>query len=165
MSSFYSLTLLFLLPALTISPLEHNIGKSATHPDQQKTATTNEVGPELLVGIIKQQQRANVRKSYGKLAGQCFTDADLERFVHLQRPLKIANALRRRPQFRKLVLAIKNLPQRGRDELFDRCSTISRPTWAELGRVSSAGQTEAGQSAEILIAQAIVNVMRELVNQ
>ncbi|MDP6420784.1 MAG: hypothetical protein QF672_05595 [SAR202 cluster bacterium] len=38
-----------------------------------------------------------------------------------------------------------------------------RRTWAELGRVSREGQTEAGQEAERMTATAIVNLVKELV--
>jgi beta-glucanase (GH16 family) len=128
-----------------------------------KARVRSAVQPEDLVGIIKKQQGANVRVSYGEWAGQNFSDLDLERFIRVKMATRIANRLKSDQRFLKVVHAIEKMPENEMKDLLTRCLTISRPTWAELGRISSRGQTDAGQTAELLIGEAIVKLVRTLI--
>jgi hypothetical protein len=112
--------------------------------------------------LIKDAQRKNVRESYGELAGQCFTDADLEQFVDAQRPSQIAEEYRADKSFLAIVIALQKLTPEERQAILTAAKKPLRPTWGELGRVSREGQTEAGRKAEILIAEAIVSQAQEL---
>ncbi len=120
--------------------------------------------PEQLILIIQEQQSENVRESYGELAHQCFTDDDLTRFVQTKTPETITDSLKRDPQFLDVVLAIRVMQPGQRAELLKSVNRPLRPTFGALGRISREGQTEAGQKAEVMIAGAIVNLVKELVN-
>ncbi len=115
-----------------------------------------------LVDIITEQQHRDVKQSYGELASQCFTDKDLEAFMRHGTAAKAAEVLKRDNRFIETVLAIKRLSPADRQDLLNTCSQLARPTWAELGRISSEGQTDAGHKAELMIATSIVNQVREL---
>jgi len=120
--------------------------------------------PEKLISIIQEQQRKNVKESWGELAHQCFTDDDLARFVQNRRIEQITESLKRNPEFLDVVLAIRQMEPSERKKLLISADKPLRPTWAELGRISREGQTEAGQKAEKMIATAIVKLVKELVN-
>ena len=117
-----------------------------------------------LITIIKEQQRKNVKESWGELAYQCFTDDDLARFIKNKRIEQIIESLKRDPNFLDVVSAIRQMKPSERKKLLHAADKPLRPTWAELGRISREGQTEAGQEAEKMIATAIVKLVKELVN-
>jgi hypothetical protein len=54
------------------------------------------------------------------------------------------------------VLTIKAMPPADRERLLESSRELSHPTWRELGRISREGQTDAGQKAERMIAEAVV---------
>jgi predicted small secreted protein len=118
--------------------------------------------PEQLISIIQEQQRKNVKESWGELAYQCFTDDDLARFIKNKRTEQIRESLKRDPEFLDVVLAIRQMEPSERKKLLISADKPLRPTWAELGRISREGQTEAGQEAERMIATAIVKLVKEL---
>jgi hypothetical protein len=70
--------------------------------------------------------------------------------------------LRKDKEFTNVVLALKASPPHEQQKLLDAALNTRRPTWAELGRIDRQGQTEAGQEAEKMIAEAIVNLVKEL---
>ncbi|ESQ15031.1 MAG: hypothetical protein N838_14805 [Thiohalocapsa sp. PB-PSB1] len=125
-------------------------------------SVTGAVSPNLLVNIITTQQIANVRKSYGERAGQNFSDRDLNQFIRQGRATIIANELKKNRDYLEVVLAIKRMNPTARNDLYTRAYETYRPTWAELGKIDSAGQTEAGQEADKMIAQAIVEMTQDL---
>jgi len=47
--------------------------------------------------------------------------------------------------------------------LLEACTKPLHPTWAQLGKISPEGQTDAGQKAEIMIATAVVDLVKTLV--
>jgi hypothetical protein len=122
------------------------------------------IRPADLLDTIRGEQRKNVKKSTGIEADQCFTNVDLERFESAGQPSKVASGLKGSPAFRKLAEEVKKMPPGDRKALLDSARKISHPTWAEQGRITSdgSGQTEAGQRAELLIANAIVDALVEL---
>jgi hypothetical protein len=42
-----------------------------------------------------------------------------------------------------------------------KCKTTYKKTWAELGQITSKGQTTAGQKAEKMIASAVADLIKE----
>lgn len=112
--------------------------------------------------IVKEQQRKHVKESYGELAYQCFTDADLQRFKDTKSAERIAEGLKTQKDFLQIVLALKRLPTPECQAILDRSQKPLRPTFSELGKISREGQTEAGQNAELLIAEAVVRMVKEL---
>jgi hypothetical protein len=119
--------------------------------------------PEELISIVQEQQRKNVKESWGELAHQCFTDNDLARFVRNKTTERITDSLLGAPEFLDVVLAIRKMELSKHKKLLISVDKPLRPTWAEFGRISREGQTEAGQDAERMIATAIVSLVKELV--
>ena len=122
------------------------------------------INQETLREIIAEQQRASVSESYGVLAHECFTQVALNEFIADGRPSEIAAALRTSKRFRAVVALLKEMPPEQRQSFLNTCRRPLRPTWSQLGRISGEGQTEAGQQAELLIAQAIVDLVNEFVD-
>lgn len=117
---------------------------------------------DLLIQIITEQQQENVRESYGELAGQNFSDVDLKEFIRNRAAQNIAEQLKSDNRFLDVVLAIKRLSPSERQQLLQRGLNTHKPTWAQLGKVDPKGQTEAGQKAEKMIAEAIVTLVKKL---
>jgi hypothetical protein len=64
--------------------------------------------------------------------------------------------------FIDLIISIKGMTPTDRQALLERCSKIAKPTWGDLGTISSEGQTDAGTEAELLISKAIVTKINEM---
>jgi len=116
-----------------------------------------------LSDLIKEQQRNNVRESYGVWAQECFTWIDLKEFTSEHKPARIADGLKHTQDFVNVVLIIKAMPQDRQQALLKAARRPLRPTWAEIGEISRKGQTDAGQEAERLIANAIVDSVADLI--
>jgi hypothetical protein len=121
------------------------------------------VKPEELCPIIERQQRTHVKESFGEWASESFTEDDLRRFQEQDIPRRITNELKRDNTFISVVLAIQALPPNKRQSLLEACTKPLHPTWAQLGKISPEGQTDAGQKAEIMIATAVVDLVKTLV--
>jgi hypothetical protein len=130
----------------------------------QPAVITSTVSPEELLVVIKSQQQSEVKESYGEYRGQNFSDEDLKAFKEKNTPQAVAERLRRDGHFIDVVLAIKRMEPGARQQLLGVGVQTYRKTWAELGRMSREGQTEAGQEADRLIAKAIVDLVKELYN-
>ncbi|MEK7752164.1 MAG: hypothetical protein AAB654_09635 [Acidobacteriota bacterium] len=130
---------------------------SAGGGDEQKALAA-------LADIIAAQQKKHVRESWGEWAHECFTEIDLKEFVRTGVPGRIAEDLRRSRRFIEVVLAFKQVPADRREKQLNACRRPLRKTWAQLGRISREGQTEAGQKAERMIAEVIVDEVRKLVD-
>jgi len=126
------------------------------------TPTLPTVKPDKLIEIIKEQQEKNVKLSYNEAASQNFSDLDLANFIREKKTAKIAEELKRDNEFLDTVIAIKAMLPSERQRLLERALTMYKPTWAQLGRIAPAGQTEAGQKAEKMIAETVVNLVRDL---
>lgn len=150
-----------LLMERRVSKLEGRFEERDLDPTSVHRET--DINPEKLISIIQQQQLANVKKSYGTLAHQCFTDEDLERFIRAKTTNRIASRLKKDPQFLDVVLAIRNMQPGDRSQLLISAEKPLRPTWGELGKIDPEGQTETGQQAELKIASAIVDLVKELI--
>lgn len=121
--------------------------------------------PQQLIEYVKGKQKQYVRESYGEMAHQCFTDDDLDRFIHKRVVDRITQEIDNDPVFDDIVLAVKNLSEYEQAALLDSASKTYKPTWAQMGSINIAGQTEAGQKAEKMIAEAICNLVRKRAKQ
>lgn len=126
------------------------------------TPTPSIIKPDKLIEIIKQQQGKTVRESHGEEASQNFSESDLANFIKEKKTTKIAEELKRDNEFIDIVFAIKAMPRNERQKLLERASNTYKPTWAQLGKIDPHGQTEAGQKAERMIADTVVNLVKEL---
>lgn len=121
------------------------------------------VKPAEIISIIEEEQRTQVKESWGELASQCFTDDDLKRFVSNKTAEAIVERLKRTPRFLNVVMSIRHLTTAERAELLFSAEKPLRPTWAQLGRITREGQTEAGQNTEKIIASSIIRIVREMI--
>ena len=126
------------------------------------TPTPPNIKPDKLLAIIREQQQKNVRLSYGEAASDNFTSADLANFIREKRTLKIVEELKRDNEFLDTVIAIKSMPAPERQRLLESALNTYKPTWQQLGRIDPKGQTAAGQQAEKMIAETIVNLVKDL---
>lgn len=118
--------------------------------------------PYALLEVIHREERANIRESWGEERAQCFTWDDLKDFQQKDTATHVATRLKRSDEFREIVKAIRDLPYIDREALLQRARGAFRPTWAELGRISREGTTEAGQKAGQELAVAVVDAAVEL---
>jgi hypothetical protein len=118
-----------------------------------------------LTEIVKQEQKKNVRESFGEKASECFTDVNLKAFHDSNTVSGIVRRLRRDPAFLAVVDKIRTLSEGQRTDVLASAESTYKPTWAELGRIDRLGQTDAGQAAEKEIAQGIVALAKEILNQ
>ena len=130
-------------------------------------ADTNKVKLEL-INLIKNKQHA-VRDSTGLNNYDNFTRQNLDQFKRDRVPEHIADDLKNDERFEDLVSQIKSLNPDDRQKVLDAAETTYRLSWSQLGlnpATASAedlkrGQSEAGSEAERMIAESIVNLIRE----
>jgi len=120
---------------------------------------SSSVLPSKLVDIIKEQQRQYVKASYTE--NNCFSVENLESFKKEKKQDQIVANLMHENSFIDLIISIKNMLPTDKQALLNECSKTARPTWGELGKISSEGQTDAGKEAETLIANAIVDQVKK----
>lgn len=133
--------------------------------NSKKIPEEPKVKPEELITIIKIQQKKYVKESWGTHAYQCFTDDDLKKFEDDKVPIKIVEKLKTDNKFIDIVLAIKDMTPSDWQDLKERSLSTYKRTWTELGKVDREGQTEAGQKAEKMIAEAIVDLVIEFIKK
>jgi len=121
--------------------------------------------PDALLTLIRERQREYVRESTGEEEGQCFTSDDLEEFQRSGITHTVIQALRQDNRFINIVRNIKKLEPVARQDLLVAARNIAKPTWAQLGKISSKGQTVAGRQAELLIAETVSSFVEELMQQ
>jgi hypothetical protein len=122
------------------------------------------VSPDELLDIIKSAQQSKVRESIGIYKGENFDYDMLKEFKEQNVPQLVTERLKHNSYFIDVVLAIKQMRTGAREKLLSEGMRTYKKTWNELGRISPEGQTEAGQEAERLLAQAIVDLVKELYN-
>jgi len=129
------------------------------------TATQPTIKPGKLIEIIVSKQNERVKKSIGEYAYNSFTDKDLEEFKKQDIPSQVKSELKKDNEFLDVVLAIKAMNPTARQKLLEEGVRKHKRTFEEAGGIDPAGetQTKAGQEAERLIAEAIVNEVRELI--
>jgi len=122
---------------------------------------------EALIAFVKSIQIKNVKVSTAPDAAHCFTDLDLDKFRKDRRAETVAAAAMASAEGREVVTLLRNLSSADRASLLEQARKISRPTWAQVGRITpdGSGQTDAGQQAEQQIAEQIVNLISEQVRK
>lgn len=130
---------------------------TVTAPASGTTAIAAVLPAERLLDIVKTAQETHVKASWGELAGQSFTDADLQAFQSRGRAQIIAAGIAETQQFQSVVRALRSLDQLAQQKLLESARQPLHPTWQEMGYISRDGQTDAGQMAERLIAAEIVD--------
>ncbi len=118
----------------------------------------------LLITIIQEQQDRFVEKSWGESAPECFTWNNLKRFKQENTIPQVQTNLRRSGKFSDLVDMLAQLPETRRNDVFQEGRDTFKETWEKIGKVTIEGQTDAGQQAEKMIAEAVVELAREQVS-
>lgn len=139
-------------------------------PSESPTLSSK-ANPEQLIAKIKQLQGEYVRDSTGIEADEAFTVDDLNQFISDKKTTEIVERLKKDNDFRALVNAIKEMGSEKRSDLLDRGLKTYRKPWSELHlnpKTASAdelrrGQTVMGSKAEKLIAQAVVDLVRQMI--
>jgi hypothetical protein len=141
---------------------EHTIVNQVSDNSKSNFVSTSNVNPLKLSDIIKNLQRQNVKTSYTE--NNCFTAENLNSFKKSKKQDQIVADLMNDNVFIELIISIKCMTPIDRQALLERCSKIAKPTWGDLGKISSEGQTDAGNEAELLISKAIVTKIKEMMN-
>jgi hypothetical protein len=115
-----------------------------------------------LIKLIEKVQRQYVRLSYSPQGCCCYTTEELDKFKKNKTIDKIVASLRKDKNFLKIVTDLRSMPKDQLTKALGFAAQTYHPTWAEIGEISPKGQTDAGQEAERLIAEAIVGLAREL---
>ena len=136
--------------------------QSSTSADVSRPSAADHADPNQLIQIIEQQQRLHVKASVNEWASGSFTEADLKHFLQEKVANQVAEQLKHDNQFISVVAAIQALPPTQRQKLLRTARKPLHPTWAQLGRISPEGQTQAGQTAEMTLATAIVDLAEQL---
>ena len=136
---------------------KRGIWSSTVHTD-----ASGEINPLELQNIIRAKQSQNVKISEDP--SNCFTDKDLKVFKDNKIPDQVVNELLMENSFFDLVFVIKKMSPTDRQKLLDTSSNIAKKTWSSLGEISAEGQTDTGHEAELLIANAIVSKVKELIS-
>jgi hypothetical protein len=123
------------------------------------------IAPDKIIDIVKGQQAIFVKESYGENANQCFTDNDLHNFMTKSIPVLVSDNLQKNNEYLAVVIALKNMDVVERQQLLKHAQGTFKPTWGELGHISREGQTDAGQTAEKLIAKSIVELTMNLLTK
>jgi len=119
---------------------------------------------EELFNCIKENQTRYIKLSTGYFDYNCFTDIDLNNFHSNEVPKQIADKLQSDSKFLALVMVIKNLSSDQWEKLKSEALLIYRPTFGDVGGVKTDGsaQSVAGQQAEKIVAETIVNLVSEI---
>jgi len=124
----------------------------------------NQIRDQFL-NFIRAQQQEHVGNSCGTLAHECFTTMDLSYF----RSGKVAETLRHDlttdGNFLQLMLAVQSKGTAFWENLAVRGRSTYKKTWAQIGKITCAGQTDAGQLAEKSIAGTVVGAAADLLRQ
>ncbi len=118
-----------------------------------------------LLEIVHNQQRLNVPESTGPADYECFTEADLETFIKNREAHQVASALKMDANYIRSVIELANYPKYMQSNVLNNINIPFRKTWGELNKITPEGQTQAGQEAELLIANAIVEQTQMLLDK
>ena len=148
-----------------LKDLIDRLDKQIEKLDQSSLSTANipiinTSDPLGLIEIIKDKQKKYVKISRNDY--DCFTSENLKSFKEKKTQDQIVTDLMNECSFIDLIISIKKMDATKRQELLNSCSKIAKPTWTEIGEMTPEGQTNDGQEAELLIADAIVSKVREM---
>lgn len=127
-----------------------------------RTASKKPVPQEAkMVAFVKREQSMVVGESRSDF--DCFTDVDLQFFRQSNGPCQqIAAALTEDMVFIKLLGEIRTLDSNAQKRIFSKATATYKPTWRQLGRISSQGQTVSGQQAERMVASTVVSTAKKM---
>jgi len=107
---------------------------------------------------VRAVQAVMLGESCGGAEGECFTEEDMQELSSGKAQAAAGILTSMRP-FRQLRTEFLNLDVGGKIEVLRAIRECYKPTWETLGRVSSEGQTQAGQDAEKTLAAAVAEYL------
>lgn len=116
-----------------------------------------------LYTFVAAQQRRFVRESVNDW--NCFTWVDLQILQEQVALGHIAELIEEDPEFKVVCDAMKRLSPAEREGVYSAALQIFPPTWAQQRFIGPPGQTNAGQQADKLIGQLVVQRVRQRVGQ
>ena len=135
---------------------------NGTYTETPRSATAEKV--ELAIrSLLTDIHARHIRPSIGPYDGECFTDQMLQQMLATKEHRTIAQTERDTPAFREVAAEVRGLGlEQQRIVLRFARSFRSHRTWSELGGDPTPdGQTAAGVRAELLISQAVADVLQE----
>jgi len=139
----------------------HDTVINVTHVEKDKAVMeAGKIKSDLLF-MVHKIQRKHVRESYGESAHECFTADNLEEFNQNNILEKVCESLSTDTVFLELVGKWQELSLQERKSIISEIRKTYKPTWEQLGGISSDGQTDAGQSAERQIAGVIADLVEK----
>lgn len=121
------------------------------------------IAPEGIIDVIKIKQDRHIRKSYRE--GDCYTWADFDDLKSSDKLGRIVENLNSNSHFLQMVLETNKLSAEEWGVLREEALATYQGTWDEIGKVGPDGQTQAGQEAQKLIANKIVDLVSKLRRQ
>ena len=112
------------------------------------------------VKFVKQIQLNIVGLSHNEY--DCFTNVDLQMFRQYRPNARIAKLMNDDAEFVKLLGEIRVLKSSTQTRLFAKALRTYRSTWGQMSRISTAGQTIAGQQAEKTVVSIIVSTAKKM---
>lgn len=109
----------------------------------------------VLKSVVEQMQLSYVPASHNEF--DCVTDVMYNRFREGNSAQKIAAEIVKLKEIQAAILTLRAMPAADMKKEVSKLRRPLRKTWGQLGRISSEGQTDAGQKAELLIANAIAD--------
>lgn len=131
-------------------------------PPETKDKLSFEEVKEEVVELIKEMQSDNIKNSINE--NNCFTDNDYSKFQSNKIVEGIIEKLKKDEYFLGLVKDTALLNPRERRKVYRAAKGTYEKTWAEIGNISPAGQTDAGSKAEREIAYAVTKLLEDLVD-
>ncbi len=112
-----------------------------------------------LMGLVRSQQQRLIRASFSET--DCFTWEDLSALRSLVASGEFAKVIKADPGFAPVVESLKQATPAQRAGACNAALRVFRPTWRQMGRISSGGQTDAGQQGDVLVGREVVRLVRE----
>jgi len=129
---------------------------------RQPTVSSSQYRNHALIKFIRQQQdNVYVGRSWGTEDYQCFTWTELTWLKQDIREGRVQREIEADPAFPDLVAKVREMEPAARNALFNLGRRIYRPTWRQIGGIGPAGQTDAGQIGERLVAGVIVDLVQK----
>jgi len=136
------------------------------HAPQQATDNGDAATVErALRNLLSELHARHVRPSFGPYEGECYTDQMLQQMIATKEHRAIAQEQKDTPAFQEIITRIRSLrPEQQRLVLRATRSFASHKTWADLGgQPTPDGQTVAGVRAEVLLSQAVTDLIDQLI--
>jgi hypothetical protein len=117
---------------------------------------------ESVLRVVRTIQDELVKESIDQ--HNCFTNEDYAAFKSDEITKKVVQRLENDDIFRAIARTIAGFDTANRNQINNEARLSFKKTWAQLGKITPQGQTEAGQKAEREIAIAIADLLQKLVS-